>query len=150
MSRIVAWGDVFEDWLDPLGITLDRFRDEMTGSWMFGYVDAFQSAGLDTTIACVTSRVNAEEAWTHRPTGAVLRLLPPTRASIPVARAMLREPIGDQRDPVTLGRAVLRHLAPYLATPALHLARLVKRERCAAIRLIRRYDAASVYELHRS
>jgi len=130
---IVPWGDVFEDWLDPLGVTPERFRDELTGSWMFGYADALRTAGVQTTIVCVTSRVNGGAAWTHRPTGASLRLLPPAAAYGPASRWMLRERVAGRRDPATLARAAARHLAPYLATPVLRLARVVREEGCDAV-----------------
>src|SRR5581483_691137 len=130
---IVPWGDVFEDWLDPLGVTPERFRDELTGSWMFGYADALRSAGVESTIVCVTSRANGGAAWTHRPTGASLRLLSPAAAYGPACRWMLREQVGDRRDPGTLTRAAVRHLAPYLATPVLRLARVLREERCDAV-----------------
>jgi len=130
---IVAWGDLVADWLGPLGVSLEEFRDEFTGSWMFGYVDALRSAGVDTTIVGITSAVRSPETWSHRPSGARLRLLPPAAPFRPVARWMLDEPIGDRRDLPTLGRATLRHVAPYLATPVSRLARLFREERLDAV-----------------
>ena len=130
---IVAWGDLVADWLGPLGVSLDEFRDAFTGSWMFGYVDALRSAGVDTTIVAVTTAVPSPTTWAHKPTGARLHLLPPAPLFGPAARIMLDEPIGDRRDPVTLGRAAVRHAAPYLATPVLRLARLLREDRCDAV-----------------
>lgn len=130
---LLPWGDVFEDWLDPLGVTPEMFRDEMTGSWMFGYADALRVNGVDTVLMCFTSRVAKPVRWTHAPTGATLYLLPPGPAFAPVSSRMLREPIGNRNDPVTVGRAVLRNIAPYLATPIPRLVRLLRRERCTAI-----------------
>jgi glycosyltransferase involved in cell wall biosynthesis len=130
---LLPWGDVFEDWLDPLGITLETFRDEFAGSWMFGYVDALRTAGVESTIVCVTSRVDAPVTWPHGPTGATLHLLPPGPFFPPVSRAMLREPVAGRRDPGTLAGAALRHVAPYLATPIVRLVRLLRAERCDAI-----------------
>jgi starch synthase len=130
---LLPWGDVFEDWLDPLGVTPEQLRDEVTGSWMFGYIDALRTADVDTVLVCFTSRVREPLRWRHRPTGATLHLVPPGRAFAPVSRHMLREPIGDRRDPARVARAALRNLAPYLATPVTTLARIVRAERCAAI-----------------
>ena len=59
---LLPWGDVFEDWLDPLGVTPEQLRDEVTGSWMFGYVDALRTAGADTVLVCFTSRVPTRPA----------------------------------------------------------------------------------------
>ncbi len=130
---LLPWGDVFEDWLDPLGVTPEQFRDEVTGSWLFGYVDALRTAGVATVLVCFTSRVSTQVRWVHRPTGATLYLIPSGRAFALVARHMLREPIGDRRDPRTIMRASLRNIAPYLATPVRKLARLVRKEECSAI-----------------
>jgi glycosyltransferase involved in cell wall biosynthesis len=130
---LLPWGDVFEDWLDPLGVTPEQFRDEVTGSWMFGYVDSLRAAGVDTVLVCFTSRVAEPARWVHRPTGATLHLIPLGRAFSWVSRHMLREPIGDRRTPSRVGRAALRNLAPYLATPVSTLIRLVRAEGCAAI-----------------
>ena len=73
---LLPWGDVFEDWLEPLGVTPDQFREEVTGSWMFGYVDSLRVVGVDTVLVCFTSRVAEPARWVHRPTGATLHLIP--------------------------------------------------------------------------
>lgn len=113
---ILPWGDVFEDWLDRLGVSLETFAESFTGSWMFGYADALRRAGVHTVLACVTQRVRKELRLTHEPTGSTLVLLPPA-AAIRVAR----------------GRRLQRHLAPYLATPPIALARVLRAERCRAV-----------------
>jgi glycosyltransferase involved in cell wall biosynthesis len=130
---LLPWGDVFEDWLDPLGVTPEQLRDEVTGSWMFGYVDALRTVGVETVLLCFTSRVTRQTRCVHRPTGATLYLVPSGPAFASVSRHMLREPIGESRDPIRIARVVLRNFAPYLATPVTRLVRLVRREQCAAI-----------------
>jgi glycosyltransferase involved in cell wall biosynthesis len=108
---LLPWGDVFDDWLEPLGISLETFRDEMTGSWMFGYVEALHQAGVPSSIVCISKRVSEPFRTTHRPTGAPLWFLPGRRV--------------DER--------LLRGAAPYLATPLRPLARALRFERCGAI-----------------
>jgi glycosyltransferase involved in cell wall biosynthesis len=108
---ILPWGDVFDDWLEPLGISLETFRDEMTGSWMFGYVEALRQAGIPSSIVCVSRRVKEPFRTVHRPTGAPLWFLPGRRV--------------DER--------LLRGAAPYLATPLRPLAGALRFERCGAI-----------------
>lgn len=108
---LLPWGDVFADWLEPLGISLETFRDEMTGSWMFGYVEALRRAGVPSSIVCVSRRVNEPFRTIHRPTGAPLWFLPGRRV--------------DER--------LLRGAAPYLATPLRPLAGALRFERCGAI-----------------
>jgi glycosyltransferase involved in cell wall biosynthesis len=113
---ILPWGDVFTDWLDRLDVPLAAFVDGFTGSWMFGYVDALAEAGVRSLIVCVTRRVGAPVHATHRPSGASLVFLP--------AAALARP---------TWGRRLERHVTPYLATPPLALARLLRRHGCSAV-----------------
>ncbi|MGI8519612.1 MAG: hypothetical protein ACR2MC_03215, partial [Actinomycetota bacterium] len=37
-------GDRIEDWLDKVGVSLDTFRTELSGGWLFNYVQALQLA----------------------------------------------------------------------------------------------------------
>ena len=137
---IVPWGDLFEDWLDTLGVSPEAFRDEFTGSWMFGYVEALQTAGVRAIVVCITGRVDRPTRWTHRPTGATLHLLPPARAFRALRGLRLEEPLRGRRDASGLARAGITHLAPYLATPPLRLARVLRAESCNAL-LCQEYEA---------
>jgi glycosyltransferase involved in cell wall biosynthesis len=113
---ILPWGDVFADWLDRLGVSLEEFAEHFTGSWMFGYADALRRAGVRSVLVCVTERVRAPVRTRHAPTGSVLVFLPRTRAAHAVR-----------------GRRLRRHLAPYLATPPIQLARVLRAEGCQAV-----------------
>jgi len=115
---ILPWGDVFEDWLDRLGVPLDAFVDSFTGSWMFAYAEALRAAGVQTVLVCFTSRVREPRREVHRATGAVVWLVPPPRAFAAVRAA---------------GGPLARHGAPYLATAPRALARVVRAERCSAL-----------------
>ncbi len=116
LVAILPWGDVFEDWLDRLGISPEIFAAEFTGSWMFGYVEALSRAGVDSVVVCVTGRVRAPRSTVHRPTGAELVFLPSAGA-----HRLVR------------GRRSRRHLAPYLATPPLRLARTLRARGVSAL-----------------
>src|SRR4029077_17696899 len=83
---LLPWGDLIEDFLAELGMTFAAFRDEMTGGWLFGYVEALRRVGIETVIVCVSAEVDAVERATHRPTGAALRGLPAARPPRVVAR----------------------------------------------------------------
>jgi starch synthase len=130
---ILPWGDVFGDWLDALGVSLEEFRDEFTGSWMFGYVRALERAGVRAVLICPTYRVRRPRREIHRPTGAPLYLLPLAAPYRAAARALLDGSLGARRDPVSVARAALTHAAPYLATPPLAVARVLRTERCTAL-----------------
>ncbi len=130
---LLPWGDIGHDFLDRLGITLDEFRDEFTGSWMFGYVEALRTAGVATVIVCPTTSVSRPRAEVHRPTGARLVFLPAPRGFASVRRWALDGRVGGSRNPVTLARAVAAHVAPYLSTPPHLLSRVLREERCVAV-----------------
>jgi starch synthase len=130
---LLPWGDVFEDWLMPLGVTEDEFCETFTGSWMFGYVDALRTAGVHTVIVCFTAAVRTPVRRVHGPTGAAIRFLPAPATFRAVRRRMLDEPLSGRRDPRSVGGALLRQLVPFLATPPVLLARVLRAEGCAAI-----------------
>jgi starch synthase len=130
---LLPWGDVFEDFLDPLGVSFDELRDEFVGSWMFGYAAALATAGVRTLIVCPTTRVDAPVEATHAPTGAELRLLPTSRAYAALRKRSLDGRLDGRRDPRAVGRALVTHVAPYLGTPPRALRALLRHEGCDAL-----------------
>jgi starch synthase len=111
---LLHWGDLIEDFLDSIGVSFEAFRDQMTGGWMFGYIEALQRAGVETVLICVSNRSSRPERFVHAPTGAPLWALPPPS----IYRAL---------------RGISPSIASYLATPLGLLAQILRRERCAAI-----------------
>jgi starch synthase len=101
---ILPWGDVFEDYLEPIGLDLEAFAERMTGGWMFGYIDALTSAGAECVLVVFSSRVRRATRLVHRPSGTSIRAIPASR----VYRAIR---------------------TPYLATPPNELARVLREER---------------------
>jgi glycosyltransferase involved in cell wall biosynthesis len=130
---VLPWGDLFEDWLDTLGVGLDELCEQFVGSWMFGWADALRRNDVDCTIVAVTRRVAAPLRRVHEPTGAALWFLPPTRVERLLATHAARECLDGRRDPGSLGRAALAQVAPYAATPPAALRQVLRRERCDAI-----------------
>jgi starch synthase len=135
---LLPWGHVIEDFLDGIGVSFDSFRDEMAGGWLFGYVEALKRAGIRTVIVCVSGR--ERPGWyTHRPTGAPLRVLPVT-ASYRLLRPLMRDPygwsfermFGPRRSPRRLLRLV-RAIAPYLPTPPGRLGLTLRTAGCSAV-----------------
>jgi starch synthase len=133
---LLPWGDLLEDFLDSIGLSLEAFRDEMSGGWLFGYVEALRRAGVDTVVVCVSARVQEPARWRHEPTGAPLTVLPAPPAYLG-ARRVLRDPHAwSRREAVGRRRllgAAAHNLAPYTATPLRALAAEVRRHRCGAI-----------------
>jgi glycosyltransferase involved in cell wall biosynthesis len=130
---LLPWGDIFVDFLDRLGVTLEQLRDEFTGSWIFGYAGALRAAGARVVIICPTARVDVPRRLAHAPTGAVLWLVPTPRPSRMLSSLALRERLGGRREPRLVAAAVAAHVAPYLATPLRATSRIVRDEGCSAI-----------------
>jgi len=106
---LLPWGDVFEDFLDRLGVSYDELRREFVGSWMFGYAAALATAAVRTVIVCPTSRFDQHVTATHEPTGAELRFLPTSALPI-AARAQARR--ADHADPHRETPRAARHRCP--------------------------------------
>lgn len=137
---LLPFGDIFHDFLDPLGVTVDLFRDVFVGSWMFGYATALASAGVRTVILCPTSKVSSAIRTTHVPTGAGLVLLPTGRLFSSLRGAALDGRLDGRRDPRTVVRAVAAHVAPYAGTPLVGLAHEIRRAGARAL-LCQEYEA---------
>ena len=146
---MVTWGYLFdEDFLDTLGVSFDTFRDQFVGSWMFGYIDALQQAGVRTVVFCTSARVNAPLRFIHEPTGAKVCVLPAPQAYRSIRRKMIKpygmaidEVFGDVQGARRTLFTALKEVAPYLATPLSLLARELRREGCNSI-LCQSYDYA--------
>ena len=62
---LLPWGNVIEDFLDTIGVSLEDFCTEFRGSWMFGYVDALRQVGVRTVVICISARVTAPARFIH-------------------------------------------------------------------------------------
>jgi starch synthase len=135
---ILPWGDVLEDYLEPIGCTVDDFAERQSGGWLFGYVQALRQAGVASVVVCWSRTVDRPTRRIHAPTGAVLWFLPPSRA-YRAARAQLADPYawttGSALRPGASrpAGAVARLAAPYLATTPTTLARVLRQEGCRAV-----------------
>jgi glycosyltransferase involved in cell wall biosynthesis len=137
---LLHWGDLLEDFLDSIKVSFEAFCQEMTGGWMFGYIDALRLAGVRTVLFCISSRVTEPMRYTHVPTGATICVLPSPKIYQVVRRPMLnpygwtvKDVFGDVSGVRRHLFALLRDIAPYLATPLWLLARELRREACQAI-----------------
>jgi glycosyltransferase involved in cell wall biosynthesis len=128
---LVMWGDLFEDFHDTIGISLERFRTDLTGGWLFGYVDALAATNVRTTIIHVSARVTTTTTFVHEATGAAVVILPAPRR-----HRWLR--VAYQR---SRGRKSLSSLASYGSLPVLSLARTLRRCGAEAI-LTQEYEHA--------
>jgi glycosyltransferase involved in cell wall biosynthesis len=124
--------DRFEDFYDTLGISLEDFRDRVSGVWPFNYVDALHSAGIRTVLFFASARVSEPLRFRHRASGATVCVVPSPR---------LHQKLQGARDRFLPGSRVMRSLLSYVSIPPRLLARELRRERCQAI-LCQEYEHA--------
>ncbi|MGI8502230.1 MAG: glycosyltransferase family 4 protein [Hassallia sp.] len=145
---LLHWGDLIEDFLDTIGVSFEAFCNEMTGGWMFGYIDALKLAGVRTVLFCISARVSEPTRYTHAPTDTTICVLPApeiyhvARRRIPNPYAWtFKEAFGDIHGVRRILLGILKDISPYLATPLVALARELRREGCQAI-LCQEYEYA--------
>lgn len=140
---LLPWGNLLEDFIDNLGVSLETFCTEFTGSWLFGYIDALETAGVSTVLVCVSARVKEPTYFNHRPTGAKVCVLPTARVYRLLQKIMLNpygrnvwEVFGKPHGKRLLflpAFALLAKIVLYLPTPPVLLARELRQQHCAAI-----------------
>lgn len=145
---LLHWGDLIEDFLDTIGVSFEAFCNEMTGGWMFGYIEALKLVDVRTVLFCISARVTEPTRYSHKPTGTTICVLPApkiyhvARCHIPNPYAWnLNEAIGEIYGVRRILLAILKDILPYLATPLVRLARELRREGCQVI-LCQEYEYA--------
>lgn len=145
---LLPWGNVIEDFLKSINLSLEAFCNKMTGGWLFGYIEALKKVGVETVIICISAKVDSPTRQIHKPTGAIIWLLPVPQLYLPIHRLMV-EPYGGTVES-TFGKNVgilhpwyffLREVSPYLATPLRSLSKVLEEEGCQAI-LCQEYEHA--------
>jgi starch synthase len=139
---LLMWGDVVEDFLQPIGWSLEDMLARMTGGWFFGCIEALALEGIDAVPILLTRRHPGHDVALHQPTGARVRLI---ASPVPyrVLRAMVPSPydalwqgahtLSGVAGPLRPLHAFARDLLPYLATPPRALARVIAEEQCDVI-----------------
>jgi glycosyltransferase involved in cell wall biosynthesis len=141
---LLPWGDVWEDFLDSIGVSLETFCTEGPGGWMLGYMDGLRRVGVRTVLILISARVDAPVRYQYAPTGATITVLPVPKGYRTIRRQMLNpnpylssgsfeEVFGDVGGVRRIGLKILNQVAPYLATPLGLLAEELRRENCSAI-----------------
>jgi glycosyltransferase involved in cell wall biosynthesis len=142
VAAILPWG-ILEDFIEPLGISLEEFCREFTGSYVFGYAAALRQAGVRVVLFYVSCRVTTPVRRVHGPTGATICVLPAPRI-YRALRQRVRNPHGRSvrgmfgplsglRHLLVPGLAVVRETILYFETPIAGLLEEIRRERCTAV-----------------
>jgi len=146
---LIAWGDVWDDFLDSIGVSLETFCKDGPGGWMLGYMDALRLAGVRTVLVLISARVTAPSRFPHAPTGATILVLPAPKGYRAIRRwtnipnpylSKNAQELSDKAQNGSLNHKILRLAAPYLSTPLGLLAQELRRENCSAI-LCQDYEA---------
>lgn len=126
---------MIEDFLGGIRLSLEGLRDELSGGWLFGYVQALQRAGVHTELVCISALVEEPTCWQHAPTGAPIWLLPASKGYRVLRRRLAnpyawnhRQALRDRRWRALPLGLLARQLAPYCATPMRTFARHLRRQ----------------------
>jgi glycosyltransferase involved in cell wall biosynthesis len=123
---LLPWGHVIEDFLVPNRLSLEDFCTDFTGSWMFGWVEALRTAGIETVLIVVSKDVRHVTRRIHRATGAPISVIPApqtyraARSRIaPYGRTVAHAFGGPRALRLALYPALFlaKEVAPYLSTP---------------------------------
>lgn len=146
---LLPWGFLFEDYLDPIGLSLETFCSKPSGGWLFGYADALREAGLEPVIFIVSARVQTPTRLTHMPSGVGIWVLPAPRLYRLIRRWMANPYSTSVRRTFNLRGTgyllypwlfLLKEVAPYIATPLRAFVRGLRREHCEVI-LCQEYES---------
>jgi starch synthase len=117
---IVPWGDVIEDYLDPIGLTVEEFARDMSGGWLFGYVQALRLAGFSPFVLSPSSSVDEPTKLTHADTGIPIWLVPGRSCQL-------------------IGNPELRSVCQWLSMPWLATRQILRQQGCQYL-LVQDYE----------
>ena len=123
---LLDWSQSIEDYLDNINISFEEFCNQMSGGWMFGYIEALKVAGVRTVLFCVSARVSSTSYFTHAATGARIcvsagpAFLPSlAQAAFESVRGTVEEAVGVVGPVRRLLWGGLREVLSYRSTPVL-------------------------------
>jgi glycosyltransferase involved in cell wall biosynthesis len=124
VALVPAGGEVWEDFLDTIGVSLEEFCRKGPGGWMLGYIEALKRAGVRTALIFFSARVTSPWRFGNEPDTTISVLPVPTVYRL-LRRRLIRSDDG--------GHGWMRTVTAHLSTPLRLLARELRRERCRAI-----------------
>ncbi|MBP3974937.1 glycosyltransferase family 4 protein [Pseudoxanthomonas spadix] len=117
---LFPWGEVIEEFLDPIGLSVQDFAGQMSGGWLFGYASALQLGGWAPIIVAASEQVSATTPLTHAATGTPIWIVPGRR--VPAGRS-----------------AALHSLRQWRAAPLAGFEEVLRAQDCRAL-LIQEYE----------
>ncbi|MEM6614458.1 MAG: glycosyltransferase family 4 protein [Cyanobacteria bacterium P01_C01_bin.72] len=150
--------DLIDEVVAGMKITFRDYCENFVGSFMFNYIKALQTAGVDSVLYCITTQVNEATRFEHLPTGATICALPTRRIyagyslfksnSLKAYGAQTGQTFKDvddrhqwRRSSLVVVKDLIKSVGTYLATPTDILARELQRDNCLAL-LCQEYEYA--------
>lgn len=140
---LLPWGDLWDDFLDSINVSLETFCTDGPGGWLLGYIQALRLAGIRTVLILISARVEQPVYYQHAATGAKITVLPASKSyralrqqipnPSPYIANSFEEMLGESRGMRRRWLKLSCLLAPYLATPLGLLAQEIRQEGCCAI-----------------
>ncbi|PSB19602.1 glycosyltransferase family 1 protein [filamentous cyanobacterium CCP2] len=145
---LLHWGDAIEDFLDSIAVSFESFCNEMTGGWLFGYIDALRLANVRVVLFCISRQTTEVKRYKHQPTDITICVLPCPKIYHTIRRSMIdpygwttKDVFGEVQGIRHFWYSLVRDVAPYLATPLAQLRQELQRENVQAI-LCQEYEYA--------
>jgi glycosyltransferase involved in cell wall biosynthesis len=117
---LFPWGDVIEEFLEPIGLTPTDFAEKMSGGWLFGYASALQRAGMRPVIVYGSEGCDVPTCLTHAATGTRIWLVPAHRVS-------------------ERGSPAVRSIRRWRAMPSSGFETVLRQEQCRAL-IVQEYE----------
>jgi starch synthase len=137
VALVPAGGELWEDFLDTIGVSLQQFCTTGPGGWMLGYIEALASVGIRTVVVFYSARVTRVTHYANPDDGSVIAIIPVSHAYV---RTRNRFPgyyqtlMGAVKTGL-VGRAgqVVGAVASHLSTPLRATAKELRARGCKAI-----------------
>ncbi|MDB5417038.1 MAG: glycosyl transferase family 1 [Phenylobacterium sp.] len=131
LALLPAGGEVWEDFLATIGVSLEQFCSEGPGGWILGYMDALGRIGFRTVLIFFSAEVEEPRRYVDTGSGARMSVLPAPRL---YGRLRRRVASSSRRvAPRRGGGQLLDAAVAHLSTPLLLLAQELRQEDCRAI-----------------
>lgn len=144
VALVIAGGEVWEDFLSTLGVSLDQFCRKGPGGWTLGYMDALMKAGFATVVYFFSGEVQEPVHYVQDGTGHRQTVLPvprfytASRHLFPTYGELLRRP--SPKGISERVKAWLGSTLTHLSTPVGLFARELRRAGCKAI-IVQEYES---------
>ena len=137
VALIPAGGELWEDFLDSIGVTLEQFCEEGPGGWILGYIEALASVGIRTVVVLFSARVAQVMRYANAEHGGLLVVLPVSQRYLRSRRHFpaYRQAVSGKARRGLGGRGgqVLGAVASHLSTPLRLTAAELRGQGCRAI-----------------